>query len=132
MGSRLEQQLLEEKLRSLQTVGRELFKMLAPNWEDHDAETCQIINYFADRQHTELILKKIESKIKINCFYCKICYDCNKLEEHRKVFTQQGFWIFNKEIKCWNVFDPDWCEKNRVLKLIPCKYLKKGINKTDV
>ena len=38
--------------------------MLAPNWEDHNLETNHIINYFADRQHTELILKKIESKIK--------------------------------------------------------------------
>ena len=38
--------------------------MLAPNLEDHDLETNPIINYFADRQHTELILKKIESKIK--------------------------------------------------------------------
>ena len=38
--------------------------MLAPNWEDHDLESNPIINYFADRQRTELILKKIESKIK--------------------------------------------------------------------
>ena len=59
--------------------------MLAPNWEDHDLETNPIIHYFADRQRTELTLKKIESKIKRNCFYCKIC---------------------------WNVFDPDWCKKN--------------------
>ena len=39
-------------------------KMLAPNWEDHYIETNPIINYFADRQHTELILRKIEQKIK--------------------------------------------------------------------
>ena len=32
--------------------------MLASNWEDHDAKTNPIINYFADRQHTELTLKK--------------------------------------------------------------------------
>ena len=50
--------MLEEKLRSLQTVGQEPFKMLAPNWEDHDLESNPIINYFVDRQHTELILKK--------------------------------------------------------------------------
>ena len=36
--------------------------MLAPNWEDCDAEKNTIINYFADRQHTELLLKKIEEK----------------------------------------------------------------------
>ena len=22
-----------------------------------------------------------------------------------------GFWSFNKDIKHWNVFDPDWCAK---------------------
>ena len=60
--------MLEEKLRSLQTVEQELFKMLAPNWEDHDLESKPIINYFVDRQHTELILKKIESKIKKKMF----------------------------------------------------------------
>ena len=38
--------------------------MLAPNWEDHDLETNLIINHFADRQHTELILAKVENKIK--------------------------------------------------------------------
>ena len=26
--------------------------ILAPNWEDHDAEKNLIVNYFADRQHT--------------------------------------------------------------------------------
>ena len=38
--------------------------MLAPNWEDHDIEKNSIVNYFADRQHTELILRKIEKKLK--------------------------------------------------------------------
>ena len=48
--------------------------MLAPNWgKDHNAETNPIINYFADRQHTELILRKIEEKIKACCFYCNEC-----------------------------------------------------------
>ena len=47
--------------------------MLAPKWEDHDIETNPIINYFADRQHTELILRKIEQKIKTYCFYCNEC-----------------------------------------------------------
>ena len=46
------------------------------------------------------MLKKVENKIKKNCFYCKMCGDCNKLEENRKVFKQYGFWTFNKEIKC--------------------------------
>ena len=93
--------------------------MLAPNWEDHDIETNSIINYFADRQHTELILRKIEQKIKTCCFYRQECKNCKKLFEYRNVFKQQGFWTFNKDIKVWNVFDPAWCRKNRVLILEP-------------
>ena len=42
--------------------------MLAPNWAGHDIETNTIVNYFADRQHTELILRKIEKKLKLAAF----------------------------------------------------------------
>ena len=66
--------------------------MLRPNWEDHDLETNPIISYFVDRQHTELILKNVENKIKNNCFYCKMCDDCNKLEEYRSF---QAAWILD-------------------------------------
>ena len=45
--------------------------MLAPNWEDHDAKTNPIVNYFADRHHTELILRKIEKKSKRAVFPAK-------------------------------------------------------------
>ena len=47
--------------------------MVAPNWEDHNLETNPFTNYFAERQHTELILKKVENS--------KMCDDCNKPEE---------------------------------------------------
>ena len=40
-----------------------MFKWLAPNWEDHDLETNPFTNYLADRQHTELTLKKVENKV---------------------------------------------------------------------
>ena len=33
---------------------------LAQNWEDHDAKTNPIINYFADRKNTEIVLQKQE------------------------------------------------------------------------
>ena len=52
-------------------------KMLAPNWAGHDMETNTIVNYFADRQHTELSLRKIEKKIETCCFYCKECENWN-------------------------------------------------------
>ena len=60
-------------------MGERLLKYLRQNWEDHDLETNPIINYFADRNHTELILKNIEDKIKKWCFYCHECKNCKKI-----------------------------------------------------
>ena len=45
--------------------------MLAPNWAGHDIETNTIVNYFTDKQHTELILRKIEKKLKLAAFTAK-------------------------------------------------------------
>ena len=89
--------------------------MLAANWEDHDLETNPIINYFADMFHTEQVLRKIGKLMEKKCFYCQECKNCKKRFEYRNVFKQQGFLTFNKHIKVWNVFDPAWCKKNRVL-----------------
>ena len=53
---------------------------LAPNWEDQDTATCIIINYFADRHHTEIILKKQECLTAETCSYCKECKTAPKLK----------------------------------------------------
>ena len=37
---------------------------LRPNWDEHDATTCSIINYFADRNNTALITTNQEKKQK--------------------------------------------------------------------
>ena len=110
--------MLEEKLKKLLFGGQETFlKMLAPNWEDDDLETNPVINYFVDRNHIELILEKIEDKLKKQCFYCHKCKNCKTFNECLKVFKQNNFWTFNKNIKVWNVYDPMWCKKNIYLKL---------------
>ena len=100
--------------------------MIAPNWEDLEAKTNPIINYFADRQHTEIIIKKIKMTIIKTCFYCKNCENCTKLSEkhYRKIFNEQGFWTFNKHIRCWNVFDPEWSYKNKFFELFPIKEVR--------
>ena len=38
-------------------------KGLRPNWDEHNAAKCPIINYFADRNNTALILTKQENEI---------------------------------------------------------------------
>ena len=95
--------------------------MLAPNWEDHDAETCEIINYFADRPHAEKIVKDQEYFVAKSCNYGKICQKCRKLNEYRQVFKKKGFWTFNKDVKYWDVYDPDWSYRNRTFSLEPLR-----------
>ena len=96
--------------------------MIAPKWEVHDLETSRIINYFTDRNDTELILKKIEDKIKKCCFYCRECENCIKFHQYLKVFKQNGFWTFNKNVRVWNVYDTMWCKKNiKSLKMLKFK-----------
>ena len=70
-------------------------------------EENMIVNYFADRQHTEQLLKNIEKMIKKRCFYCTVCYLYKKFTTYRLEFKQRGFWTFHKDIKYWDVYDPD-------------------------
>ena len=89
---------MEEKL-SIKRTG------LRPNWDNHDKNTCLVINYFADREHTELILLRQEIEIENDCYYCKNCEKCKKLKEYLTEFKKDGFWTFNKHVKHWNVFN---------------------------
>ena len=90
---------------------------LRPNWDEHDAATCPIINYFADRQNTALIITKQEKKKEKSCYFCRMCKNCNRLKECRAEFKKMGFWTFNKGVKIWSVFGPEWSNKNRVFSM---------------
>ena len=79
------------------------------------------INYFAERQHTEKILKEIEKLIKKICFYCMVCNLCKKFMTYRLEFKQKRFWTFKKHVRYWNIYDPDWSNKNTFFKLMPIK-----------
>ena len=70
---------------------------LAPNWEDHDAATCITINYFADRQNTEIILKQ-ENLIAETCCYCKESKNCSKLKTYRKKLKKNKKKVFGHSI----------------------------------
>ena len=85
------------------------------------------INYFADKQYTEKILKEIEKMIKKRCFYCMVCDLCKKFTTYRLEFKQKGFWTFNKDVRHWNIYDPDWSTKNTFFKLIPIKAVNFGM-----
>ena len=92
---------------------------LRPNWDEHDAAKYLIINYFSDRENTELILLRQEIEIENGCFYCSNCEKCKKLKEYKEEFKKMGFWTLNKHVRTWNVFDPDWSTKNRVFSMKP-------------
>ena len=100
-------------------MGENLLKRtgLTPNWDEHDAATYPIINYFADRNNTALILVKQENEIGKNCYFCNLCKNCKRLKECRAEFKRVGFWTFNKHVRVWNVFDPEWSNKNRVFSM---------------
>ena len=74
-------------------MGKGLLKnmALAPNWEDHDAATNPIINYFAGRHHTEIILKQQEYFMAETCSYCNECKNCTKLKTYREELKKKRF-----------------------------------------
>ena len=88
----------------------------------NEAAINPIMSYFADKQQTEKVLRDLENTvIKSKCFYCKRCKNCQKFVTYGKEFVKKGFRPFNKEIKYWYVYDPDWRFRNRVLKLRPIR-----------
>ena len=42
-----------------------------------------------------------------------------KLTEKNK--KKKGFWTFNKNVRYWNVYDPDWSYRNDFFSLEPLK-----------
>ena len=92
---------------------------LRPNWDKHYAEKCSIINYFSDRENTELILLRQEFQVENSCICCGECEKCKKYQEYKSEFKKMGFWTFNKHVRTWNIFDPDWSVKNRVFSMKP-------------
>ena len=74
-------------------MGENLLKRtgLRPNWDEHAAATCSIINYFADRNNATLILVKQENEIGKNCYFCNFSKNCKRLKECRAEFKQVVF-----------------------------------------
>lgn len=84
---------------------------LRPNWDNHNAETCCYINYISDCENTELILLRQEIQIQNECDYCNESEKCSKFGQYRKEFKKIDFWTINKNVRVWEIFDPDWSVK---------------------
>ena len=45
-------------------------KVVRPNWDNHNKDICEIKNYYADREHTELLLLRQEIQIENTTVSC--------------------------------------------------------------
>ena len=91
MDSQRKKMSLKQKLAKKRTG-------LRPNRDEHYAEKCSIINYFSDRENTELILLRREFQVENSCIYCDKSEKCKKLQECKNEFKKMSFWTFNKHI----------------------------------
>ena len=64
---------------------------LRPNWDEHDAATCPIINYFADRQNTALIITKQEKKKKSPATFAECAKTVTDLKNAEQSFKKWDF-----------------------------------------
>ena len=79
------------------------------------------INYTASRQMAKDLLDKIEKKVIKKCYYCQRCENCTKFKTYKLEFEIKGFWTFNKHIRWWYVYDPDFSKRNIVFELQPIR-----------
>ena len=79
------------------------------------------INYTASRQMAKDLLDKIEKKVIKKCYYCQRCENCTKFKTYKLEFEIKGFWAFNKHIRWWYVYDPDFSKRNIVFELQPIR-----------
>ena len=108
--------------KKLQIGGPEPFKQNDNcKLEKSRCKTNRIINYFPDRQDKEKILKDKEYFTAISCKYCKICLKWQKFYSYSSEFKKKGFWTINKDVKYWDVYDPDRSYRNEIFSLKPLK-----------
>ena len=80
-----------------------------------------IINYFVDRQTTKKVLIDIENKVIKKCLCCKKCNDCQKFKTYKNEFSKKGFWTCNKNIRYWDIYDPDYSKRNKLFTIEPIR-----------
>ena len=96
-------------------------ELISPSWwVNHNKDICQIKNYYADRNHAELILFRQEMQIEDSCEFCLTCDKCKKYLKYSKEYKNKRFWMHNEKVRVWEIFDPDWSYKNEVSEIKPC------------
>ena len=67
-----------------------------------------IINYFEERLSVKKVLKDAEIDVIKKYYYCKSCKKCDKFYSVKSELEKMGFFTFNKQIKYWDVKDPEF------------------------
>ena len=84
------------------------------NW----LKIMNVISYLAERQSAlndaEIALTKV-------CYYCKNCKKCKRFYSIKTELEKKGFFTFNKQIKYWNVRDPESNKTNRKFEVRPIR-----------
>ena len=94
-----------------------MIKDILPNWNKN---TCEITNYYLTKERAEELLSKQETQIEDTCEYSLTCRKCKNYLTYSKEYEKVGFWTFNKNIKVWEIFDPDWSYKNTIFEIKRC------------
>ena len=94
-----------------------MIKDILPNW---DKNTCEITSYYLTKERAEELLSKQETQIEDTCEYSLTCRKCKNYLTYSKEYKKVGFWTFNKNIKVWEIFDPDWPYKNTIFEIKRC------------
>ena len=80
-----------------------------------------IKNYIATRRMAKDLLDKIEKKVIKKCYYYQRFENCTKFKTYKLDFEKKGFWTFNKHIRWWYNYDPDFSKRNIVSELQPIR-----------
>ena len=95
-----------------------MIKKILPNW---DKNTCEIKNYYLTKERAEELLPKQGTQIEDTCEYCLVSQRCKEYLTYSKGYKKAGFWTSNKNVRIWEIFDPDWSCKNAIFEIKPCK-----------
>ena len=80
-----------------------------------------IINDFEEKQSVKKVLRDAEIDVIKKYYYCKSCKKYDKFYSVKSDLEKMGFFTFNKQIKYWDVKDPEFHQSNRNFEVRPIR-----------
>ena len=76
-------------------------------------------NMFLARDTLKKLVEKLDVHVSKNCFYCINCQFCKEMNIRRDELKRMGFWSYNRHVKYWNVYDPQYNKENEKFYIKP-------------